>query len=409
MRAETAADAPRVLFVCSGLEHARRGFESFARECFDVLRRQPGLRIELVKGSGPAGPGERALPTLRRDRIVARALGRALKVRPFRLEALAFAFSLQPVLLARRPDVVFLSEWDTARGLSLMRSVTGQRFKLLLSNGTLAAGGFEHLDCVQELTPAAQEYVLARGADPRRHVVLPLGFHIEPELTLPSPAERRALRDRLDLPPDRRVVVSVAALNRYHKRLDYLIEEVASLPEPRPFVLLLGQPEEETHGLRALARERLGEANHSIRTVPAEQVSDHCRASDVFVLASVFEGLPRALIEASALGLPCLTHAYPVTEFALGPRRYGADLTKRGALAAMLSGLSDDDLGAPRALERHRYAYEQFSWDRLTPRYVELLREVAAPAWPLAERTASIGRGRLSRARRGGHRVASRS
>lgn len=394
-----------MLLVCSGLEHARRGFESFARECFDALSQEPGVRIELVKGSGPSAPGERAIPTLRRDEVVARTIGRALKIRSFRLEALAFAFTLQPVLLARQPDVVYLSEWDTARALSLMRSVTGQHFKLVLSNGTLAAEGFDHLDCVQELTPAAREYVLARGDDPRRHVMLPLGFHIEPELKVPSRAERDALRERFGLPLDRRIVVSVAALNRYHKRLDYLIEEVGSLPEPRPFLLLLGQPDEETADLRSLAHELLGDAHHSIRTVPAGEVADHCRASDIFVLASVYEGLPRALIEASALGLPCLTHAYPVTEFALGPHGYGADFTKRGALGALISRMSEQHLEPKLATDRHRYAYEHFSWDRLGPGYVELLRDVAGPAWPVAVRAPIVGR----RMRVEGHRLPSRS
>jgi 1,2-diacylglycerol 3-alpha-glucosyltransferase len=405
----SAPERPHVLLVCAGLEHAHRGFESFARDCFDALRKEPGLRIELVKGSGPSGPGERSVPTLRRDGLIARALGRLLKVRSFRLEGLAFAFTLQPLLWARRPNVVFLSEWDTARGLSLMRAVTRQRFKMVLSNGTLAAEGFDHLDCVQELTPAAREYVLARGADPGRHVVLPLGFGIEPELALLSATERDALRKRLDLPLDRRIVVSVAALNRYHKRLDYLIEEVASLPEPRPFLLLLGQQDEETPGVKTLARELLGDPHHSIRTVPSAQVAQHCQASDVFVLASVYEGLPRALIEASALGLPCLTHAYPVTEFALGPHGYTADFTERGALAGLLSSLTKQDLKPARAIERHRYAYEQFSWDRLAGRYVELLRDVAGSAWPPAERTARFGRRRLDRRWRSGDRARSRS
>jgi glycosyltransferase involved in cell wall biosynthesis len=272
---------------------------------------------------------------------------------------------------------VFLSEWDTARVLARSRSLLHQQFKLVLSNGTLAGDGFDHLDRVQDLTPAANEYVLARGADPRRHVVLPLGFHIPPRLEWLDDAERRALRARLGLPPDATIVVSVAALNRYHKRLDYLIEEVASLPEPRPFLLLVGQPEEETPGLRRLARERLGEEGHSIRTVPPPEVGDHVRAADMFVLASTFEGLPRALVEASALGLPCLVHDYAVTEFALGPLRHAADLEDRGALADLIAGVSASDRSSERAAERHRYAYEHFSWDRLRPRYVELLLDVA--------------------------------
>jgi glycosyltransferase involved in cell wall biosynthesis len=363
--------------VCSGLEHVHRGFESFARECFEALRDDPGVYIELVKGSGPSRPRERSVPTLRRDRRIARALGQVLGARSFRIEAFAFAFSLSPLIVHRHPDLVYLSEWDTARALATIRSWTRQRFKLLLCNGTLAAEGFGHLDRVQDLTPGAREYVLERGADPWRHTVLPLGFHIQPQLDVPSESERHALRQRLELPDDRSIVVSVAALNRYHKRLDYMIEEIASIPEPRPFLLMLGQPEEETPGLRLLARRRLGDGGHSIRSVPPREVADACRASDIFALASVWEGLPRALIEASALGLPCLAHAYPITDFALGPHGYSADLRQDGALAQLIRSLGADDFTPASASERHRYAYEHFSWDSLRPRYVELLREVS--------------------------------
>ena len=354
-----------------------RGFESFARECFDALRAETAFELSLIKGSGGSGPGERAIPTLRRDRPLAAALARASGRPSFLFEHLAFAISLQPVLLARRPDVVYFSEWHTGRALSLLRSVTGRRHKLVLCNGTMAVEGFGHLDHVQELTPAALEVVLARGADPKRHAVLPLGFDIDRSYTPVSADERLALRGRLGLPPDRAVLVSIAALNNHHKRLDYLIEEIATLPEPRPFLLLAGQPEDETPAIRSLARERLGPDNHSIRTVPRSEVADLCRASDAFVLASLGEGLPRALIEAMSHGLPCFTHDYGVPEFVLGPHKRTADLTEAGGLARLLSSALGDDTAPDAAAARHRFAYERFSWDVLRPRYVELFTGVA--------------------------------
>jgi glycosyltransferase involved in cell wall biosynthesis len=370
--------APRILIACSGLDHAHRGFETFARDCFEALRASSVAEIELVKGSGPAATGEHSIPELRRDRLVARRVGRALGARPFRIEALSFGFALAARIRRRPPDVVFLSEWDTARVLSWMRALTGARFKLLLSNGSMAWRGFDHLDCVQELTPAAYEYVMSHGGEPERHVMLPLGFTIEPTLAVLPADERQALRVHLGVPLDRKVLVSVAALNRYHKRLHYTIEEVASLPEPRPYLLLLGQPEEETDGIRALAGARLGQSGYGIRTVSPPEVADLCRVSDAFVLASLYEGLPRALIEASALGLPCLVHEYPVTEFALGPLAISADLHRPGALAQLISDLSAADLAPERAVARHRYAYEHFSWDMLRPRYLRLLEDLAA-------------------------------
>lgn len=372
---------PRVLLACAGLDHARRGFESFARECFDALRDADEIEIELVKGSGPARERELAVPTPTRDGLPARGLGAATGKEPFRFEHAAFALSLQPLLLRRDPHVVYFSEWDTGRVLARLRGVTRRRFRTVLCNGTTATANFGHLDHVQELTPAALEGNVAAGADPDRHGLLPLGFSIPRTFTPTTPEQKAALRRRFALPAERHVVVSVAALNRHQKRLDHLVEEVAGLPAPRPFLLLLGQPEGETPQIRALARERLGDEGHSIRTVPPADVEPMVRACDTFVLASLGECLPRALIEATAAGLSCLAHDYGVTRYALGQHGLFADLSRPGALAGLLRARLEAPPDPPAAAAaRHARAYEQFSWDRLRPRYVEMLTEAAAGA-----------------------------
>lgn len=362
-----------VLLACSGLEHAQRGFESFARECFETLRDDPRLDLRLVKGSGPDGNRERSVTSLKRDARLARALGRFWHGRGLEVEQAAFAFSLQPELLRRRPDVIYLSEWYTGVALNLLRRLNRQSYALVLSNGSMAAEGFEPFDRVHQHTAPALEYVLARGADPAKHILLPVAFKIPESPALPTPDERMALRARLDLPANRKIVISVAALNRSHKRLDYVITEIARLPEPRPFLLLVGQAEPETEGLRALARELLGADGHSMRTVPRSEVDLLLRASDFFVLGSLAEGLPRGLVEAMAQGLPCLAHDYSVAHYALGGHGLLADFTQPGALAGLLEAHAElaDDPASARA--RHRFVYESFSWDRLAPRYVDLL------------------------------------
>lgn len=368
--------APSVLLVCSGLDHAQRGFETFARECFEALRHRDGLEIALVKGSGARVPGESVVPTLTRDARLARALAARRGVEPFIVEHVAFATALIPLLAARRPDVVFFSEWHVGRVLAAWRRLSRQRFALVLSNGALAPGGYRDLDVVQQLVPGAIEWTVERGEPARGQTLLPLGFAVEPGFEPPTPHERAALRTRLRLPGDRMVVISAGAIVS-QKRIDYLIEEIAAMPEPRPYLLLAGAQQRETPALRALADARLGADGYQIRTVPGREMAGLYRASDAFVLASLWESFGRVLVEALAHGLPCLAHDYPVMRWVLGDQGQTADLRERGAVAAWLGSLSaDGDAGAAR----HRAAYERFSWDRLAPAYVDMLRGAAGRA-----------------------------
>jgi 1,2-diacylglycerol 3-alpha-glucosyltransferase len=363
----------RVLLACPGLDHAHRGFESFARECFDALRGEGGLEISLIKGSGPAATGERSIPTLRRDAAGARLVARLTGRPSFVVEHVSFSASLGPLIAQRRPDVVYFSEWHVGRALALWRRIARGRFRLVLCNGTSSPGPYGHLDLVQQLSPGARDWVLERGADPERTVLLPLGCRIDRDFAPVSDAERTSLRGRLDLPAGRRVLISVAALNR-QKRIDHLIEELAAVPEPRPFLLVVGQAEEETPALRQLAVARLGHGGHSIRTVPRDQVADLLRASDVFVLASLWENLPRALIEAMAQGLPCIAHTHQAMTYVLGDDGDTGDLERPGVLCKLIARADRGEPSVERAAARHDRVYERFSWDALRPRYLELFQ-----------------------------------
>lgn len=365
-----------VLLACSGLEHAHRGFESFARDCFEHLREEPDIELELIKGSGADAEGERSVPTLTRDTRLAKALGRAWGREPFRVEQIAFALSIQREIARRKPDVVYFSEWHTGKVLYVLRRFTRQNHALVLSNGTLAHQGFGHLDLSHEHTAPALEAILANGADPERHILLPVAFDFPPTFRIVSPDDRARIRDRLGLPRDQTIVISVAALNRHHKRLDYLIEEIAQLPEPRPFLLMVGQAESETPGLQALAQKRLGHSGHSFRSVTRGEVDDLFRASDLFVLASLGEGLPRAMIEAMSHGLPCLAHDYDVAHYALGGHGRLGDFTVPGALADLVRSERRAGPDPEAASERHQFVYESFSWDQLRPQYIDMLTTV---------------------------------
>src|SRR5213079_648367 len=81
---------PTVMLACPGLDHAHRGFETFARECFEALRDRDDLRIELVKGTGARRRGEVAIPTVTRNALLARLVARRWSIEPFIVEHLVF-------------------------------------------------------------------------------------------------------------------------------------------------------------------------------------------------------------------------------------------------------------------------------------------------------------------------------
>jgi len=102
------------------------------------------------------------------------------------------------------------------------------------------------------------------------------------------------------------------------------------------------------------------------------------QAADLFVLSSLYEGFPSALLEAMAAGLACVA-----TDCPSGPReiiRAGVDgvlVPPDGPaeLAAGLERLMSDAAERRRLGDAARGVVERFSWDAMTDAYVETLRQ----------------------------------
>lgn len=354
----------------------RRGYETFMEEFFRALRSEPGFEFFLFKGGGDAAPGEIPLRNLRRESLLARLVAEVVRRGPYVVEQATFAASLLPHLERERPDLIFFCDPAVGKVLDRWRRWRHLDVRLVFHNGGPTPPPFPWYDHVHQVTPCAVDDALAAGYPRERQTLIPSGLALD-VAPPPSRPEQEEVRRRLRLPADRAIVLSVGALNRRHKRMDYLIHEVARLPRPRPYLVMLGHEEADTRALGATAMLRLGNGNFTMRSVPHGDVAQFYRAADLFVLASLTEGFGLVWVEALAHGLPCVAHDFPVARFVLGNEGSFADLRVPGALAQRIQELLSARGPADAALRRQRVAQQRFAWRNLGQDYLAMLRTAA--------------------------------
>ncbi|WP_225412511.1 glycosyltransferase family 4 protein [Stigmatella hybrida] len=187
-----------------------------------------------------------------------------------------------------------------------------------------------------------------------------------------SPEERHALRARLGLPQG--PIVTYSGRLSPEKGVDVLLEAWALLVRSRPeaTLVLLGNGPEEAALRRRVAERGLGS---SVRLMGAvADVPAWLRASDVFALASRTEGLPVALLEGMACGLPCVATRVGGTPEVLEDGVHGR-LVPSEAPQALAQGLLDalePGTGASWGATARERVAARFSLEAIAHRLLQL-------------------------------------
>lgn len=138
--------------------------------------------------------------------------------------------------------------------------------------------------------------------------VIPNGVNVEVfEAAAPL---RYQMRERLRITDDEIVVVVIGRLEDTHKGHKYLLESVASTPirelRARLKLLFVGDGSSRRDLEQAARRLGLDERVIFYGAAPHSEVPALLAASDIFALPSVVEGMPLAILEAMAAGLPVI-------------------------------------------------------------------------------------------------------
>ncbi len=244
------------------------------------------------------------------------------------------------------------------------------------------------VDAYVAVTPTLAARALEQGdCDPSLLAVIPNGIDVE--RFVPSPALRRAIREELGIPGDAWVVGTVGRLAG-EKDQALLVDAMAPLlSEGRQLVIVGDGPERDA--LRTRIAKTPG--GRYVRMLGARaDVESVLAAFDAFALSSRTEGLPLALLEAMATGLPVVSTAvggipdlvqHEVTGL-LSPAGDPAPLTRHLALLSADGPLSRriGEAGRRQVLERHSMARMAKEYGALYESALLDSRRLLKPQWP---------------------------
>ncbi len=364
----------KVALACPSIGQTRRGYERFVTELFESL--QGRVNVTLFKGAGEPARNERVVGHLRRSGLLERLTRGHLRYARYHLEFGTFALSLMPRLLRGRFDLVHCIDPLLAPWLDLLRRITRADFRLLYTNaGPVSYRPARWADHIHCLTPAALREALDAGIPPERLTMIPVGLDVD---AWSSARERHHLREQAEIPADCFVILSVTSLNRHHKRVDTLIDEVSGL-KGNVLLWLDGSawPDGDA-SLLDLARTRLGSRFRHTH-VPSNQVGDLYALADVVVSSSLHESFGMAIVEAAASGAPVVTHDSPHFRWLLGSCGHRTDLSVPGNLQALLQSLREDPALLASGCDPAGIA-SRFGWPALANRYLDLYHSLARDA-----------------------------
>ena len=202
----------------------------------------------------------------------------------------------------------------------------------------------------------------------------------------PARYDRGECRARLGL-DDRAVAIGAVGRLAPEKQLEHLLQAVALLVEAQPAaagqvaVILVGPDGGARPALEARTQ-ALGLSGQVRFLGSRRDVPEVLRALDVYALTSLYEGVPLALLEAMAMGLPVVATQIPSITEVVDGNAYLVGSLQPWDTAAALRALVGDPGQRARLGRRSRHLACRWGLDAMVRRYETVLVEALADARP---------------------------
>ncbi len=228
---------------------------------------------------------------------------------------------------------------------------------------------------------AAIDFLVSHGYDKRKFWLIRNGIDTKPFYRRTG-IEKAAIKREYELPLDKLIITCVANL-RPPKGHEYLIQALHELKGESPdfLSLLVGDGPLRENLEKLVQTLKLEEQIRFLGSRDREEIPKILAITDIFVLPSLWEGLPTAIIEAMAAGCPVVATAVAGTPEVVIDGETGflvASLDAEAFAGKIRLLLRDESLRKQIGEAGAKRAKEQFTLEEMVKKYEALYRQLAS-------------------------------
>ncbi|MGA2171605.1 MAG: glycosyltransferase family 4 protein [Sedimentisphaerales bacterium] len=162
------------------------------------------------------------------------------------------------------------------------------------------------------------------------------------------------------------------------KRVEMLIDAIEILRKKgKPVRLTISGGGGLLERLKSLVEQKgLGDIINLTGRIETDKMPDVYRQHDIFVSASMQEGMSNAMLEAMASGLPIVTTRCEGVDELISGNGFVVEQDSAESLAEAIDKLAQDEQGYKRMCAAARHRAENFGWNKVAEEYIKLYQRI---------------------------------